>query len=121
VVLEQTANTNGEVAPPPRPPPELPDLIEITAAEARRIPSPGAQRALKAETGKGFDELCGPAADGADRTQTLVWMKLRRIHPELRWGDCAEVSVQVEEGALDPDPTNLAGSASLPVSADSGE
>jgi hypothetical protein len=100
---------------------ELPEILEISTAEARRIPSPGAQRELKAQTGRGFDELCGPDADGADRTQTLVWMKLRRQYPGLRWDDCAEVTVQVEEGALDMDPTKLGASASSPASADSGE
>jgi hypothetical protein len=116
MVLEQTT-TNGEV----RAPVELPELITITAAEARRIPSPGAQRALKAETGRGFDELCGPDADGADRTQTMVWMKLRKIHPALLWADCAEVSVQVEEGgALDVDPTKPGAYATSPGSVVSG-
>ena len=99
----------------------LPELVHITAAEARRIPSPGAQRALKAETGRGFDQLCGPDADGADRAQTMIWMKLRRDRPGLRWEDCAEVTIQVEEGALDVDPTSLVGSASSPPSADSGD
>src|SRR4030095_10928002 len=104
-----------------QPPPELPELIEISTAEARRIPSPGAQRALKAETGRTYDQLCGPDADGADRVQTLIWMKLRRDRPGLRWGDCAEVTVQVEEVALDVDPTKLVASASSPPSADSGD
>ena len=100
---------------------ELPELVEITTAEARRIPSPGAQRELRAQTGRGFDELCGPNADGADRTQTLVWMKLRRTHPGLLWDDCAEVTVQVEEGALDTDPTELGAAVSSPPSATSGD
>jgi hypothetical protein len=114
MVLEQTAG-NGEL----RAPLELPDLITITEQEASRIPSPGAQRALKAETGKGFDELCGADADGADRTQTLVWMKLRKVYPSLRWADCDEVSVQVEGGYV-PDPTKLVASATLPGSVVSG-
>jgi hypothetical protein len=100
---------------------ELPELLELSTAEARRIPSPGAQRALKAETGRSYDQLCGPEADGADRIQTLIWMKLRREHPGLRWEACAEVTVQVEEGALDVDPTKLAASVSSPPSADSGD
>jgi hypothetical protein len=100
---------------------ELPTLIHLAAGEARRIPAPGTQRALKAETGRTFDQMCGPEADGADRIQTLIWMKLRRDFPGLRWSDCDDVDVQVEEGALDVDPTNLVGSASSPVSVDSGE
>ncbi len=100
----------------------LPDVITIDAADGRRIPSPGTQRALKAETGKTFDEMCGEKADGADRIQTLIWIKLRRTRPALRWGDCAEVDVIIEEGALGTvDPTKLAVSAALPPSADSGE
>lgn len=114
-----TLTTNGDAPPVPR---VLPELVAITATEARRIPSPGAQRALRAETGRGFDELCGPEADGADRIQTLVWMKLRRDIPDLRWGECDEVSVQVEEGALEAaDPTRLAVSETLPGSAGSGD
>ena len=100
---------------------ELPDAIELSAAEARRIPSPGTQRALKAETGRGFDEMCGPNADGADRIQTLIWMKLRRQYPGLRWADCDGVDVEVDEGVLDVDPTKLVVSASSPPSADSGD
>jgi len=100
---------------------ELPELLELKAAEARRIPSPGAQRALKAETGKTFDQLCGPEADSADRIQTLIWLKLRRDRPGLRWADCDDVTVQVEEGALDVDPTNLVASESSPPSAGSGD
>jgi len=100
---------------------ELPEVVEITTAEARRIPSPNAQRDLKAQTGRGFDALCGPEADGADRIQTLVWMKLRRQHPGLRWADCGEVTVQVEDGALDADPTKLVAYETSPPSADSGD
>jgi hypothetical protein len=100
---------------------QLPELIHLAADEARRIPAPGTQRELKAQTGKTFDEMCGPNADGADRIQTLIWMKLRRQFPGLRWEDCAEIDVQVEEGVLDMDPTNLVGSASSPPSVDSGD
>lgn len=99
----------------------LPTLIHLAAGEARRIPAPGTQRALKAETGKSFDEMCGPNADPADRIQTLIWMKLRRDFAGLKWVDCDDVDVQVEEGALDVDPTNLVGSASSPPSVDSGD
>jgi hypothetical protein len=115
------ATIEGRMVEPGELLPELPELVHITAAEARRIPSPGAQRALKAETGRSYDQLCGPDAEGADRIQTMIWMKLRRDLPGLRWADCEEVTVQVEEGALDVDPTSLVGSASLPPSADSGD
>jgi hypothetical protein len=100
---------------------DLPTLIHLAADEARRIPAPGTQRALKAETGKTFDQMCGPDADGADRIQTLIWMKLRREYPGLRWDQCDDVDVQVEEGAnFNVDPTSLVGSANSPPSADSG-
>jgi hypothetical protein len=119
--MVDTASVNGasaDVALNVRP--ELPELIHLEAAEARRIPAPGTQRALKAETGRTFDELVGANADGADRIQTLIWMKLRRQFPGLRWADCDDVDVEVEEGAL-PDPTSLVVSASSPPSADSGD
>ena len=100
---------------------ELPEVVEITAAEARQIPSPGAQRALKAETGRSFDQMCGPDADGADRSQTLIWLKLRRDRPGLRWADCDEVTIQVADGVLEAvDPTQLVASESSPLSAGSG-
>jgi hypothetical protein len=100
----------------------LPDLIHLTAAEARRIPSPGAQRELKAQTGRSFDQLCGPDAEGADRHQTLIWMKLRRDFPGLRWDDCAEVTVEVDDDvALAVDPTKLSDFVTSPPSAGSGD
>jgi len=116
-MVDTNVVTNGESATSVA----LPDIIEITTAEASRIPSPGAQRALKAETGRSFDELCGANADGADRTQTMIWMKLRRDRPGLRWGDCDEVTVQVDGGVLDVDPTKLVASVISPPSADSGD
>jgi hypothetical protein len=100
---------------------ELPEAVEITAGEARRIPAPGTQRELKAQTGRSFEELAGPEADGADRIQTLIWMKLRRQFPGLRWDEVDDVDVQVDEGVLDAvDPTRLAGSENSPPSAGSG-
>src|SRR5262245_10690283 len=113
-----TASTNGEQH---RPPADLPEIVTLTNEESRRIPSPGAQRAVKAETGRSYEQLCGQEAAGADRTQTLVWMKLRRRWPELRWSDCAEVSIQVDDELVPVDPTKLAASAPSPPSAASGE
>jgi hypothetical protein len=106
--------TNGQVR-------VLPALLEISTAESQRIPSPGTQRALKAETGQTWDRLVGPDADSADRIQTLIWIKLRKEIPDLRWDECADVELHIEEGALGLDPTKLAGSASSPLSAGSGD
>jgi hypothetical protein len=100
----------------------LPAFVVISAAESQRIPSPGTQRALKAETGRSWDSLVGPDADSADRIQTMIWIHLRRQFPGLRWEQCDEIDVQVEDGAdLTVDPTKLAGSGSLQRSADSGD
>jgi hypothetical protein len=99
----------------------LPELIRLTAAESQRIPSPGTQRALKAETGRPWDQLVGPDADSADRIQTMIWIQLRRTIPDLHWDECADIDVQIEDGALDVDPTQLAGSASSPRSAGFGD
>lgn len=115
-MVDTLSVTNSDTIEPARP--ALPAIIHLDAGEARRIPSPGTQRALKAETGRNWDELCGPNADSADRIQTVIWMKLRRQFPGLRWVDCDEVDVQVDEG--DVDPTRLGGSANSPGSADSG-
>ena len=117
-MVDVSLNGEAELMPDPF---ALPEIISITTGEARRIPSPNAQRELKAQTGRGYDALCGPEADNADRIQTLVWMRLRRDRPGLRWADCGEVTVQVEEGALDVDPTNLVGFETSPPSVDSGD
>ena len=114
--VELSTTVNGDVTSTH----ELPALVHLAAEEARRIPSPGTQRALKAETGRAFDELCGPDADSADRFQTLIWMKLRRSIPGLRWDECADVDVQIDEDVVAVDPTRLAGSAISPPSAGSG-
>ena len=126
-MVDTEMSTNGapdlgtrEIPQPPSPF-VLPALIHVSGAEMGRVPSPGTQRALKAQTGKSFDQLCGSAADGADRIQTLIWMKLRRDFPGLQWADCDDVEVQIEEGYGDVDPTSLVGSVSLPPSADSGD
>ena len=122
VLMVDTVSVNGDELVEHAERVELPEIVQISTAEARRIPSPGAQRALKAETGRGFDQLCGPEADwrrpGPDAD--LDEAAPRSIRG-LRWADCDEVTVQVEEGALDVDPTKLVGSASSPPSADSGD
>lgn len=119
--MVDTLAVNGDEALVGAGPPDLPSLIHLTAAEARRIPSPGAQRELKAQTGRGFDALCGPDADGADRHQTLIWMKLRRDYPGLRWDDCGEVEVEVDDDTtLAVDPTKLSDSGTSPPSAGTG-
>lgn len=110
------SSLNGDVARR-----ELPELVCITTAESQRIPSPGTQRALKAQTGQQWSTLVGPDADSADRVQTMIWIQLRRTIPDLRWDECADVDVQIEEGALDVDPTRLGGSESLQPSAGSGD
>lgn len=98
----------------------IPTSITMTSAEVQRIPSPGTQRALKAQTGRTYDELVGPDADGADRFQTFIWTKLRRDIPELRWDECADTDIEIEDGAA-VDPTKLVASAPSPVSAGSGD
>jgi hypothetical protein len=112
--IVSNVTTNGQVR-------VLPELIRLTTAESQRIPSPGTQRALKAQTGHAWDQLVGPDADSADRIQTMIWIQLRRTIPDLRWDECDNIDVQIEEGALDVDPTLLAGSASSPPSAGSGD
>lgn len=104
--------TNGEVR-------VLPGTVTMTTLEANRIPSPGTQRALKADTGRGWDELMGEKADSADRFQTMIWMKLRRHVADLRWAECADVEIQLDTDAT-VDPTKLAAFGASPPSADSG-
>jgi hypothetical protein len=38
-------------------------------------------------------------ADATDRFQTMIWMKLRREIPDLRWEECAEIDIVIDEGA----------------------
>lgn len=113
--MEQTVVLNGS---PSR---TLPELIVVPAADAARIPAPGTMRALKAETGRTWAELCGEDADPADRFQTLIWQTLRRTIPDLRWDECDGVDVRIEEGAGAVDPTKLVASATSLPSAGSGD
>jgi len=98
----------------------LPESVRIGNAEQHRIPSPGTQRALKAETGRGWDEMVGPDAESADRIQTMIWIHLRRQIPGLRWDECDEVTIEIEEDAVPAHPSLLSASAPLPRSAGSG-
>jgi hypothetical protein len=108
---------NGE-----RPPPVLPDTVTITIAEMQGFPSPGTQRALKAETGRDYMELVGPKADSADRTQTQIWTHLRRTIRDVRWEDCSEISMLLADaGAAAVDPSLFANSVLSPDFAASGE
>lgn len=112
-------NGNQSVAPDRRL--SLPDAVTLTQTDMRRMPSPGTQRALKAETGKDLMTLIGADADNADRTQTQIWMFLRRTIPDLRWAECDGVDMIIDEtvtGAMDP--TRPASSEVSPGSAVSG-
>ena len=100
--------------------PALPETVRIGQAEQHRIPSPGTQRALKAETGRGWDEMVGPDAESADRIQTMIWIHLRREIPGLRWDECDDVSIDIEEDSTPPNPSLLSASATSPHSAGSG-
>lgn len=101
--------------------PGLPEMVTISQGEMQQFPSPGTQRALKAETGRDYLSLGGPDADSADRTQTLVWTYLRRQFPDLRWGDCENVALQLSDGPVSVDPTKPASSEpSLPFAGSGG-
>jgi hypothetical protein len=105
-----------------RTPPTLPEFVTVTKADLQGFPSPGTQRALKAETGKDYLTMVGPNADSADRTQTQVWTKLRREIPGLRWGDCEEVGLLIDDAdaVAAVNPTSFDSFAPSPGSADSG-
>jgi hypothetical protein len=105
---------------PPQPSAPLPELLHLTTADSSRVPSPGTLRELKAQTGKSWDELMGELADPADRFQTIIWSRLRRERPGLRWDDCADVELQIDEVPTMPDPTQPDGSGALPRSVGSG-
>jgi hypothetical protein len=99
----------------------LPDVVSLTIAEMQQFPSPGTQRALKAETGHDYMKLVGPDADSADRTQTQIWVHLRKTIRDLRWEECDEITLQVaDEDVASLDPTKLAGFAPSPDSVASG-
>ena len=112
--MVQSTLTNGTTAPP------LPEVLYITTADATRVPSPGTLRALKAETGKDWDEMMGPDADAADRFQTTIWVKLRRDRPALRWDECADVELEINDAAVTPDPLESSDSETSRRSAGSG-
>jgi hypothetical protein len=99
----------------------LPDVVTLSKADLQQFPSPGTQRALKAELGRDFMALVGPNADSADRTQTQIWMHLRKAIRDLRWDECDEIGLRIDDDVASVDPTLLAASALSPPSADSGE
>lgn len=99
----------------------LPDVVIVAVAEMQQFPSPGTQRALKAETGRDYMSMVGPDADSADRTQTQIWVHLRKTVRDVRWEECAEITLQIADAdAASVDPTVLAGSVLSPDSAGSG-
>ena len=119
--MVDVASVNGTTEPElDHEPPELPELIHLSAADSSRVPSPGTMRALKAETGRSWDELMGENADPADRFQTIIWQRLRKTVAGLRWDDCADVELQIDDAAAIADPSKGSGSERSPVSADSG-
>ena len=100
----------------------LPDVVTLTKADVAQFPSPGTQRALKAQTGRDFLAMVGPDADSADRTQTQIWTFLRKQIPDLRWDECDEVALAIsDEDMTSLDPTKLDDFGPSPLSADSGE
>ncbi len=114
-IAHDVVTGNGAVRP-------LPDLVTLSMAEMQQFPSPGTQRALKAQTGRDYMNLVGPEADSADRTQTQIWTHLRKAIPDLRWEECDEITLQMADQDIAAlDPTKLAGSAPSPDSVDSGE
>ena len=117
--IEVNAAPNGDQpAPVDR---VLPDVVILSRADVQQFPSPGTQRALKAELGRDFLSLVGPNADSADRTQTQIWMHLRKTIRDLRWDECEEIGLAFTDVDDAVDPTLLAASALSPPSADSGE
>jgi hypothetical protein len=98
---------------------ELPAELHISSAEMQRVPSPGTLRALKAMTGREYNELIG-GTDSADQFQTFIWAKLRREFPGLRWDECDEVELIIEGAVPDPLAPSASGFASSPRSAGSG-
>lgn len=99
----------------------LPDFVELSKVDLQSFPSPGTQRALKAETGRDYMSMVGPNADSADRTQTQIWVYLRRTIRDLRWTECEDIDLHVADAdAASVDPTVLAGSVLSPDSAGSG-
>jgi len=114
-----SVSTNGDTLATRRP---LPESVTVSIAEMQQFPSPGTQRALKAETGVDYLAMVGPNGDSADRTQTQIWVHLRKTIRDLRWEDCAEITLMIADAdAAALDPTRLSGSVLSPASADSGD
>lgn len=99
----------------------LPEAVTLNATDVQRMPSPGTQRALKAETGRDYLQLVGPDADSADRTQTQIWQYLRRTIPDLKWSECEDVAMILNTETVAPDPTKLASFVPSLPSVDTGE
>lgn len=97
---------------------QLPELVTITQTTGVRF-TPNELRLLKADTGRGLNELMGEDADDADRMQTLAWLRLRREGRQVAWADLGDVLVEVRAEAA-ADPTSAGSSTSSPPSAASG-
>jgi hypothetical protein len=100
----------------------LPEYVNVdpaTMATTTRL-APNELRALKAQTGKGMNELLGEGADDADRLQTLVWLRVRRDlgRADVTWAECGDVAVGFE--ATPADPTSAPGETSSLPSAGTG-
>jgi hypothetical protein len=122
--MDNDSSVNGTTATlePELERPAIPEVIHLASTDTGRVPSPGTQRALQAETGRSYDELVGPDAESADRFQTIIWSQLRKTIPGLRWEDCADIEVQIDTDAEAPraDPLAPAASETSPPSVASG-
>lgn len=95
----------------------LPDVLELSPDSVGLRLSPNEMRTLKEATGRTLEALLGEEAEMADRTQTIVWVRLRRDgHPDVTWEEAGDVVVEF----VAADPTSGGPSTSSPGSADSG-
>lgn len=117
-MVDTSSMSNGAEAVPQD---ALPEVVHISTTDANRVPSPGTLRTLKAQLGKSWGELMGPEADDADRFQTIIWCRLRKERPALAWSDCEDVELIIDDAPDSPLAPSAPSSATLPVSAASGD
>jgi len=106
----------GDPVPFPPRPRDLPQVMQLTPDNVSLRLTPNEMRVVGEATGQPLEDLLGETADMADRTQTIVWAKLRREGHDVSWEQAGDVVVEF----VTPDPTSGGPSTSSPPSADSG-
>jgi len=98
----------------------VPEVVYLDVQNIRM--SPQAMRLLTKATGRSMTQLMESPED-ADKFQAMAFFEVRRRHPELSAEQLWELAgeVEVELGAVTPDPFGTASSTGSPASPTTGD